>query len=104
MVLGFQPQSGLCSDREEIGKSFRVLAQAKGEGQRQREAGMPHGQSSLPSQVGGSDKREVWVNKRGAWEADEVGGGRLRCTDAPRRERVCVCARARVSICVPVVR
>ncbi|KAM7237613.1 hypothetical protein CapIbe_011857 [Capra ibex] len=32
---------------------------------------MPHGQSSLPSQVGGSDKREVWVNKRGAWEADE---------------------------------
>lgn len=54
----------------------------------------------LPSQVGGSDKREVWVNKRGAsWEADEVGGGRLRCTDAPR-ERVCVCVRARAYLYV----
>lgn len=59
---------------------------------------MPHGQSSPASQVGGSDKREV-ANKRGAWEADEVGGGRLRCTDAPRRVCVCVCARIYMCAC-----
>ena len=59
---------------------------------------MPHGQSLPPSQVGGGDKREVWVNKRGTWEADEVGGGRLRCTDAPRSVCVCVCVCVRVSI------
>lgn len=59
---------------------------------------MPHGQSSLPSQVGGSDKREVWVNKRGAWGlmrwvGDDCGA------PVPRRESVCVCLGARIYMC-----
>ena len=54
---------------------------------------MPHAQSS-PPRVWGGDKGEVWVNERGACEADGEGGDCGAVIDAPRRVCVCVCARA----------
>lgn len=51
---------------------------------------MPQAQSA-PLLRGGGDNEEMWVDKRGAWAAEKVGGDCGAVSDAPRRERECVC-------------